>query len=92
MVIHRGDYLVEHGKFAPRGENDVYIGTGMDFGRRTFLGHSSRLNRVYTSTDCVFDEQLFPYRQMDMCVSFKIKQNSQGNVTEDRARFNDDGR
>ncbi len=25
---------------------------------------------------------------MDMCVSFKIKQDSQGNVTEYRARFN----
>jgi hypothetical protein len=51
--------LVEHGKLAPRGENDVYIGcigTDMVFGRRAFLGYSSRLNRVYASTDCVFDE------------------------------------
>ena len=65
MVIHRGACLVEHGKLAPRGENAVYIGTGMAFGRRAFLGYSSRLNRVYASTDCVFDEQLFPYRLVD---------------------------
>jgi hypothetical protein len=29
---------------------------------------------------------------MDMCVSFKIKQDSQENVNEYRARFNADGR
>jgi hypothetical protein len=68
MVIHRGACLVEHGKLAPRGENAVYIGTGMAFGRRAFLGYSSRLNRVYASTDCVFDEQLFPYRLVDQRV------------------------
>ena len=32
------------------------------------------------------------HKVMDMCVSFKIKQDSQGNVTEYRARFNADGR
>jgi hypothetical protein len=37
----------------------------MTFGRRAFLGYSSRLNRVYVSTDCVFEEQLFPYRLVD---------------------------
>ena len=68
MVIHRGACLVEHGKLAPRGQNAVYIGTGMAFGRRVFLGYSSRLNRVYASTDCVFDEQLFPYRLVDQRV------------------------
>jgi hypothetical protein len=40
---------VEHGKLAPRGEEAVYIGTGMAFGRRAFLGYSSRTNRVYAS-------------------------------------------
>jgi hypothetical protein len=68
MVIHRGACLVEHGKRAPRGENAVYIGTGMTFGRRDFLGYSSRTNRVYASTDCVFDEQFFPYRLMDQFI------------------------
>ena len=68
MVIHRGACLVEHGKLAPRGENAVNIGTGLAFGRRAFLGYSSRLNRVYASTDCVFDEQLFPYRLVDQRV------------------------
>ena len=68
MVIHRGACLVEHGKLAPRGEEAVYIGTGMAFGRRAFLGYSSRTNRVYASTDCVFDEQLFPYRLVDQRV------------------------
>ena len=32
------------------------------------------------------------HKVMDMCVSFKLKQDSQGNVTEYRARFNADGR
>jgi hypothetical protein len=32
------------------------------------------------------------HKVMDMCVSFKIKQDGQGNVTEYRARFKADGR
>jgi hypothetical protein len=68
MVIHRGSCLVEHGKLALRGEEAVNIGTGMAFDRRAFLGYSSRTNRVYASTDCVFDEHLFPYRLVDQRV------------------------
>ena len=49
-------------------EDTVYICTGMTFGRRVLLGYSSRHNRVYASTDCVFDEQLFPYRLVDQRV------------------------
>ena len=37
----------------------------MAFGPRAFLGYSSRLNRVYAPTDCVFEEQLFPYHLVD---------------------------
>ena len=32
------------------------------------------------------------HKVMDMCVSFKLKQDSHGNVTEYRTRFNMDGR
>ena len=68
MVVHRGKDLVQHRKLAPRGVKCVYVGTGMHFGRRAYLGFCADDNRVYASIDCQFDATFFPYRTHDQRV------------------------
>ena len=60
MIVHRGSDLIEHGKLAPRGERCVYLGIGNAHGRRSFVGYSPRLNRIYATVHAQFDETQFP--------------------------------
>ena len=62
MIVHRGSDLIEHGKLAPRGERCVYLGIGNAHGRRSFVGYSPRLNRIYATVHAQFDETHFPMR------------------------------
>eukprot|EP00961_Rhodomonas_salina_P216503 2924438-Rhodomonas_salina.1 len=49
----------------PDGESGVCVGNGLMLGRKCFLIYSARTNVVYASTDCTFDEMLFPARATD---------------------------
>eukprot|EP00961_Rhodomonas_salina_P047354 636225-Rhodomonas_salina.1 len=67
-VVYQGKELVEHHKLAPRGESGVFVGLGLMMGRKAWLIYSSRLNTIYASTNCTFDETLFPARATDQRV------------------------
>eukprot|EP00961_Rhodomonas_salina_P269249 3638063-Rhodomonas_salina.1 len=64
-VVFLGKDLVEHGKLAPRGESGVFVGLGLMHGRKAWLVHLARTNRVYVSTNTTFDETLFPAKSVD---------------------------
>eukprot|EP00961_Rhodomonas_salina_P283173 3826826-Rhodomonas_salina.1 len=67
-VVYQGKELVEHHKLVPRGESGVFGGLGLMMGSKAWLIYSSRLNTIYASTNCTFDETLFPARATDQQV------------------------
>jgi len=68
MVVFRGKDFVVQKKLAPQEEKCVYIGTGHQVGRRAFIRYSPRINRVYASVDCKFDDTYFPFQVCDQRV------------------------
>eukprot|EP00961_Rhodomonas_salina_P168476 2270908-Rhodomonas_salina.1 len=68
MVVHQGKDLVEHGKLALCCKSGVFVGLGLMHCRKSWLVYSGRTNRVYSSTNCMFDETLFPAKKVDQRV------------------------
>eukprot|EP00961_Rhodomonas_salina_P020700 278357-Rhodomonas_salina.1 len=67
-VVHQGKNLIEHGKAAPHCESGVCVGNGLMLCHKCFFIYSALTNAVYASTDCTFDEMLFPARATDQCM------------------------
>jgi hypothetical protein len=67
---------VEHGKLAPRGENTVYIGTGMVFDRRAFLDtHPDSITSYGYNINVSSIEQQVLYNDMpDATIADLVKQ------------------
>ena len=62
-VVLRGRDLVEHTKFAPRGELGVYLSVWCtSHGRRAFIVYSPLTSRVYANVDAQFEETYFAFR------------------------------
>ena len=67
---------MEHGKLAPRGENTVYIGTGMVFDRRAFLDtHPDSITSYGYNINVPSIEQQVLYNDMsDATIADLVKQ------------------
>ena len=67
-TVWLGKDLVEHHKLSPRGEAGVFVGLGMNQGRKCWLIYLPKSRRVVCTRNVTFDDTLFPLRQVDQRV------------------------
>eukprot|EP00961_Rhodomonas_salina_P265889 3594237-Rhodomonas_salina.3 len=65
VVVLQGKDLFKHHKLAPSCESGVHVGMGLMHCCKSWLVYSAWTNSVYSSTDCTFNEMLFPAKPTD---------------------------
>jgi len=65
VTVYLGKDRVEHHKISPRGEPAVYLGLGFSKGMKGWLCYSPRLQRLFCTRNCIFDETFMPLRVHD---------------------------
>jgi len=70
-VVHQGKVKVDNSKLFPRGTRAIFIGLGHDQGMRCWLALDPHSGRILKSNHVVFDETVFPLRNVTIPLSLR---------------------
>ena len=70
-VVHQGKAKVDNSKLSPRGIRAIFIGLGHDQGMRCWLALDPHSGRILKSNHVVFDETVFPLRNVTIPQSLR---------------------